>query len=322
MKRFMNKHYAIRLSLIAFAMALFGLPTTAAETAEDKAVAFLTREVPAWPRQNGCFSCHNNGDAMRALYAAAQRGYRVPAEALAATTTWLSAPAGWDENKGDPGFSDKRLADVQFASALLAAYETGFVKTRAPLEQAARKVMTSQTPDGTWPIDTGSTLGSPATYGTPLATWMALRVLKAAALNETDAAVRKAENWLRQLAPTNVMNAAVLRLALARDASATAKQKREQAWQLIRRAQTRDGGWGPYADAPPEVFDTALVLLALAEAPPTNSKAIIQRGRRFLLAQQTSEGNWAATTRPSGGDSYAQMMSTTGWAALALLATK
>ena len=29
--------------------------------------------------------------------------------------------------------------------------------------------------------------------------------------------------------------------------------------------QTRDGGWGPYADSPAEPFDTAIVLLSLTE---------------------------------------------------------
>src|SRR5438128_4933211 len=98
--------------------------TTAAEA---KAVEFLMREVPAWSRNNGCFSCHNNGDAARALYAARQRGYRVPEDALAETTAWLKQPGRWGQNKGDPGFSDKRLAAVQFAAALRAAFETGQV---------------------------------------------------------------------------------------------------------------------------------------------------------------------------------------------------
>ena len=33
---------------------------------EAKALTFLAREVPAWKQHNGCFSCHNNGDAARA----------------------------------------------------------------------------------------------------------------------------------------------------------------------------------------------------------------------------------------------------------------
>ncbi|MFN0122679.1 MAG: hypothetical protein ACKV2V_19450, partial [Blastocatellia bacterium] len=260
----------------------------------------------------------------RALYVAARRGYDVPASALAATGAWLATPARWDENKGDPGFSDKRLAAAQFAAALLAAHENGQPVAPAALAQAARKLAAAQTPDGAWPIDQGTTLGSPATWGTSLATWMALRLLRAAALPETNTAARRAALYLTRLEANNVMNAAVIWLALARDRGA--RRQRAAAWRMLRRAQTRDGGWGPYADAPPETFDTALVLLALDAARQAGMKdgmrEMIARGRRFLIAGQTADGSWPATTRPSGGDSYAQMMSTTAWATLALLATE
>src|SRR5262245_24601751 len=73
---------------------------------EARAVAFLVREVPAWSRENRCFSCHNNGDAARALYEAGRVGLRVPPEAISATTTWLARPSGWDRNGGDGPFSD------------------------------------------------------------------------------------------------------------------------------------------------------------------------------------------------------------------------
>jgi squalene cyclase len=176
-------------------------------------------------------------------------------------------------------------------------------------------LVADQDADGSWKIDTGNTLGSPATYGTPLATWMALRVMKKANLAETKLAAQKADRWLRQLKPNNLLAAATLLLASAGD--------RAQCLALIRRAQARDGGWGPYADSPPEAFDTAMVLLALAETRrEPGIEEMIRRGRAFLLAQQNADGSWPATTRPSGEDSYAQMMSTTGWATLALLATK
>ncbi len=313
--------------LFLFALALGANPfpkpaPVTAETVETKALAFLIREVPAWSINNGCFSCHNNGDAARALYAAAHRGWRVPPEALTATTIWLSTPAHWDENKGDPGFSDKRLADVQFSAALLAAIETGHVRDLRPLQAAARKLAAAQDATGSWQVDAGNTLGSPATYGTPLATWMALRVLRQAKLAETNAALQRAEHWLRQLPPQNVFSAATALQFSAREAGAPASRKRAECLNLIRRAQTRDGGWGPYADAPPEAFDTALVLLALAEVrQAAGAKEMLRRGRNYLLAQQTAAGNWPATTRPAGGESYAQMVSTTGWALLALLAT-
>lgn len=314
--------------LLVFALALslshgFNQPAfVSAETPEAKALAFLIREVPAWSTNNGCFSCHNNGDAARALYVASQKGQRVPAAALMATTKWLSAPTHWEENKGDPGFSDKRLAAVQFSAALLTAFETGHVREVRPLQAAARKLAAEQTADGSWKIDAGNTLGSPATYGTPLATWMALRVLRQARLPETNAAKQRAERWLRHLSPQNVFTAATVLLFAARESGAPASRQRAECLKLIRRAQTRDGGWGPYADAPPEVFDTALVILALAEMrQAAGVNEMLRQGRKYLSAQQTAEGNWPPTTRPSGGDSYAQMMSTTGWATLALLAS-
>jgi hypothetical protein len=55
---------------------------------------------------------------------------------LTDTTDWVANPDRWDTNKGDPGFSDKRLADIQFAAALLAAVEAGHVSQRVPLQKA------------------------------------------------------------------------------------------------------------------------------------------------------------------------------------------
>src|SRR5947209_16193452 len=52
-------------------------------------ISFLTREVPRWFRKNKCFSCHNNGDAARALYHAVRLGFAVPRKALADTSEWL-----------------------------------------------------------------------------------------------------------------------------------------------------------------------------------------------------------------------------------------
>ncbi len=317
MLRLWIKRLLILAAMTAIACANDGGGSPNAD-AEARAIQFLMREVPAWSKDNGCFSCHNNGDAARALYAATRKGYSVPSNVLADTTEWVKQPRRWDKNKGDPGFSDKRLADVQFAASLLAAFETGQVKDREPLEQAARKLAADQSADGSWKIDAGNTLGSPATYGTPLATHMALRTLKQANLTETKDTIERARRWLAQASPNNVLAAAALLLA-----DESPQSKRDQCLKLIRTAQTSDGGWGTYADSPPESFDTAVVLLALAgfrSEPGIDN--LIRRGRGFLTAQQNPDGSWPATTRPPGGDSYAQMMSTTGWATLALLETR
>lgn len=58
-------------------------------TPEQRAITYLAREVAAWKTKNKCFSCHNNGDAARALYQARRLKYRVRANAVAETTRWL-----------------------------------------------------------------------------------------------------------------------------------------------------------------------------------------------------------------------------------------
>ena len=226
----------------------------------------------------------------------------------------------WDHNKGDPGFSDKRLADVQFAASLAAALESGAVKDHQAMKAAAIKVAQVQAEDGSWPIDAANAVGSPATYGSTLATYMAWDLLQRASAPDTFAAQQKAEERLSAIKPDSVPNATVILLF---NRSHRGNEVDTASLDFLRRAQTRDGGWGPSTDSPPEAFDTALALLALAEfRMETGVPTMIQNGREFLVVTQLPDGSWPATTRPSGGQSYAQQMSTTGWVTLALLATR
>jgi hypothetical protein len=48
----------------------------------------------------------------------------------------------------------------------------------------------------------------------------------------------------------------------------------------------------------------------------------IAKGRAYLVRQQLADGSWNETTRPAGQTSYAQRISTTGWALLALIETR
>jgi Squalene-hopene cyclase C-terminal domain len=312
----------IVISLASAVHCLDGKSGDAGKAAEVRAVEFLKREVPAWSQNSGCFSCHNNGDAARALYKASQKGHQIPADVLADTTAWLATPEFWDKNKGDPGFSDQRLANLQFALALLAALETGHLNDQKPLQVAAEKVAADQDPSGAWLVDVGGALGSPATYGSALATTLAWQLLKASGQGKHGKAAASAERWLSQATIRSVSAAAAFLLAATNNPGPSSKRRQDECLKVLWGAQTQDGGWGPYADSPPEVFDTAIVLLGLAATEKSEHViSRIRRGRNFLAAQQNPDGGWPATTRPSGGESYAQRLSTTGWATLALLAT-
>jgi hypothetical protein len=290
---------------------------------ETRALAWLAREVPRWKKENGCYSCHHNGDAARTLYIAVRSGQRVDTAALADTTDWLKRPGDWDRNGGQGPFNDKKMARLQFASALAEAHAAGLLTDPRPLEQAARYVADLQDRDGAWKVLAEGTLGSPTTHGTALATHLARRTLQVAGRERHRDELTRADRWVRRASVVTVLDAAGVLLALEKATDSEAVAQRRRCLELIRKGEARGGGWGPYLDSPPEVFDTALVLLALKEQDPTaRSRGWLERGRRYLLAEQETDGAWPETTRPSGAESYAQKLSTTGWATLALLATR
>lgn len=293
---------------------------------EARAAGYLAREVPRWSRENSCFSCHNNGDAARALIRAERAGIPVPRDALDETIVWISHPEGWDRNGGQGPFNDKRLARIVFTAALKAAAEARRDVKRPPLIAAAERLAADQTRDGSWTIEGEDGLGSPASYGRALATLMARDSLRAADPQRFRDAVRKADAWLLGREPKGVFDAAVTLWAAsaATEGSGPIAERRLRALDLIRRGRSDDGGWGPFVSSPPEVFDTAVVLLALNAAKPVDGDIgrLIQGGRAYLIANQRADGGWTETTRPSGSESYAQHISTTGWALLALLETQ
>ena len=59
--------------------------------------------------------------------------------------------------------------------------------------------------------------------------------------------------------------------------------------------------------------------LARSTYRPEELKAAIANGKKYLVAEQKADGSWPETTRPADQESYAQRISTTGWAMLALL---
>src|SRR5439155_3146338 len=178
--------------------------------------------------------------------------------------------------------------------------------------RAAESLLASQETDGSWRIDTGEAVGSPATWGATLATYMARRTLEKADAARFAEAIRKANAWFRGTRPQTILDAAAKLLATGDGESLDA----------ILRAQNGDGGWGPRLHAPSEPFDTAVVLVALREArAASRTTRPMERGRAYLIATQQPEGGWPETTRPPGAQSYAEHISTSGWATLALLLT-
>ncbi len=303
-------------------LALAGL--AAQYTPERRALDYLAREVPRWAEKNKCYSCHNNGDAARTLYLAQRLGWKVPQEALADTTGWLKQPQRWDENKADPAYNDKHLARLQFAVALHEAVAAGVVEDRKGFLKAAEILSTSQQKDGAWQIGAEGTVGGSVTYGPVLATGLARNVLEAADPVRFGPAIERSQRWLMTVEVKTVLDAAAVLLTLSEQKPTTElTARRKRCLTLLKEGQFDRGGWGPFLNSPPEPFDTAVVLLALVPLKDdVEVQAMIAKGRAYLIATQRWDGSWPETTRPAGAESYAQRVSTTAWAARALLLTR
>jgi hypothetical protein len=301
-------------------------PVAAAEQAAERAVDYLAREVPRWRPENKCASCHNNGDAARALFQASRDGHELERLAVSNTLDWLTHPERWDENGGEGPFNDRQLADIQFGYALATAIDAGLVKEREPLRTAAQRIAGQQRADGSWQVVPEGTLGAPATYGTMLATALSHATLTDARSAEFDEAVARAADWMGRQRPQTVLDTAALLVA---PRFQLAGEQQTHCLGVIRAGAAETGGWGPYVNSPPEPFDTALVLIGLSRiaARQANGADVdgfashIERGRSYLISAQLSDGSWPETTRPPGAESSAQRMSTTGWVTQALLLT-
>ena len=293
-----------------------------------KGVDYLKAEVPKWKAEHPCYSCHNNGDATRALLVAGSKGYDL-GTSLDDTLAFLKQPATWDQNKAPSGFDDKTLAKIQFASALALAERHGKASSTA-LEAAAKLLVAEQKPDGSWELDSSQSLGSPATYGTIIATWSARSSLIASGMQPDNFTIVQADKWIRGLTPENVLDASATILALELSSDVMAENLRRNCLSILRNGQSPAGGWGPYVTAAPQVFDTAMAVLALSslEVEPRLArsayrieelKEAIANGKKYIASQQKADGSWPETTRPANQESYAQRISTAGWAMLALM---
>jgi len=247
------------------------------------------------------------------LYVARSRRVEVPDAALSDTSAWLVDVSRWDKNGGQGPFNDLKLARLQFAATLASATQARAIDNADPLLKAAELLAGLQAADGSWQVEQ-SVVGSPATYGTPLATVMARQVLVLADAKRFAKNVRHADEWLGRREVKTVSEAAAMLLWADNGKAA-------DVWlDLIRRGQAASGGWGPYVSSPPEPFDSALVLLGLTRhRKMPGVEDLIRKGRTYLLATQLDDGSWPETTRPPGGVSYAQKLSTTGWALRALI---
>jgi hypothetical protein len=301
-------------------MAVLLLLTFQARTPEQRAVDYVATEVPRWPVENNCFSCHNNGDGARALLLAHRMKQPLPPQVLEKTADWLQKPDEWGKS-GTTGLGDEKLARIQFGAALVDAVDVGVVANKMLVTRAADLLLPHQETDGSWQVDAQSASPSAVTYGPVLATFMARRTLERAGDERFLEPIARADKWLLQADIRTTVNAAAVVLAFENRKDPAFKARQEQALAGLSDAQNTDGGWGAYPKTPSEPFETAMALLALSVSERPEAERIV-RGRAFLVAVQLEDGGWPAERQSATGGTYARHMSTSAWATQALLATK
>ena len=205
-----------------------------------RGVGYLSKEVPKWKAEHPCYSCHNNGDATRAMLVAGAKGYDI-GTSLDDTLAFLKQPAKWDQNKAPDGFDDKRLARVQFASALAVAERHGKAAS-TDVDQAAKQLVADQQADGSWTLDQSQSIASPATYGPIIATWSARTTLISSGMQPDNFTIVQADRWFRGLAPENVIDAAGTLLGLDLASDVMADNLRRTCLSIIRNGQSPEGG--------------------------------------------------------------------------------
>lgn len=290
-------------------------------SAIDRGQAFLHREVTRWKPENGCFSCHNNGDGVRTLVLVTdpntgRQQRRV--QSLAATVEFLQAPATWEQNGPAGEFNDTELADIHFTLALSDLKQAGLPIRSESLHAAFDRTVRLQTPAGYWLTDRTSPIGSPVTLGNELATAeLAQRMAGSARPADRQAAAR-ARRWLAETDGRSNLGMAARLRALTGQPEAD-EQKLARYVERILADQDRSGGWGAYPMRPPEVFDTAVMLDTLCRMKPTaGTTRALDQAADFLTREQLHSGEWIESTRPHPRDSYAQRIATTAWAVRAL----
>lgn len=316
----MKRYIALLLFTVLAPMPLFA---DRYDEAEKNAIVYLEKEALSWKTENACFSCHNNGDATRVLLENSESPRLFKNSRWNESIRWLGTPEKWKKASSTEVDLSPALAIIQFGNAMLAAQQIGLLPLNDSRHRsAAMLTIETQHVDGYWEIEAPGHLGSPGTYGNPLGTAMALKILKNSTVSKAESAIQKSMDWITQMSLRSTIDlAAGIQILKNSDKSEHLALVTKWSQKLIQQ-QNDNGSWGPFASRFGEAFDTAVAIQTLAPFLSTHPDfhRPLNRGRTFLVNTQEPAGGWTETTRPPGGSSYAQHISTSAWALSALKA--
>ena len=286
-----------------------------------RAFDYLLLESTSWSPDNGCFSCHNDGDAFRALLAYDKESQSLRAPQWQSLLNWFQRPEEWLKSKSAEIGESPILTFIQFGTARQAAQNAGWIEAEESVERTIRnELLKTQSRAGYWQVEPDRTIGSPGTYGNALASFQALSIIGEEQSEQIESAKTRCLNWASQFYPKSSTDLAAISLLLNLAETSKLRERAKDWSQHLVETQNADGGWGIFPHRYSEVFDTAIACIAIAKTlAPSSGEESLKNARQFLEETQEPSGGWPETTRPSGGVSYAQHISTTAWALQALI---
>ena len=295
--------------------------------AAERGMALLETSSQKFFEGSGCVSCHHQNAAGLAAGEARARGLHFDAKASAARIDMLK------DGPPPPLLLERMDINVPevFASALVALAAEN-VPPNPATDMIAANIAATQSPDGSWLIQSGIGDRPPTSGGKITRAALCIRSLMVygppGRAAELTARVAKAREWLIAARPitSEDRNMQLLGLSWAGADLATLRTLAT----AISAQQQPDGGWRQQEGVATDAYATGQSLYVLAKAAGVApADAAYQRGVKYLLATQNASGAWRVTSRapkfqayfnsgfPFGGDQWISAWAT-GWATMAL----
>jgi hypothetical protein len=275
--------------------------------AAERGLDLLVKTSPAFIKQGGCNSCHNQMLPAAAQAFARTRGIvSEPAVALLPAELSDATMERYAEYSVAGGGGVNALSFELFAADV----------TRTPIDARIRAqiryIKAQQQPEGHWRGGSGvlvnnaqQSLSRPAAARPPLnfddfgPTAYMVRALRAYGRPDSDADTRlrieRAGKWLLNAKASRTQEHAFRVLGLTW-ASAN-RRSIDAAARALQSLQRADGGFSQLPTMAPDAYATGLALFALHEGGMPPEHRVYQAGLKFLLTTQAADGTWHVKSR-------------------------
>lgn len=274
--------------LVPAAISAADLSPEALRSAVQRGLHLLEKTSPAFIKQGGCNSCHNQMLPAAAQAFARDRG-------IPTGETIAQLPPEVSE------FTTERLVEYSMFGVNSVGYELfAYAKTKRPLDARIGALLyyvkSLQEPKGNWRTTNNR---PPLTFDHFTTTAYAIHALSAytpeAQRADHEARIARARSWLLEAKPQTTQERAFHLLGLAW--SKAGRDSLDRAARGLQGMQRKDGGWSQLAAMPSDAYATGLALYALYESGTPVRHASYRNGLEYLLRTQAQDGTWHVKTR-------------------------